>query len=216
MTTIICKECKHEFIMPNNRFKLCTICSKNKQRERCKKYKSSNKSSISEYNKKWKKEHSSEVRVYNREYSSSRQKKDLNFKLLKNFRSRLSLELRKQISTKTETTLKLLGLSMTEFVDWMFSNFKADMTLENYGSIWHIDHLIPCSWFNLSCKEDREICFHWTNMRPMYARENIIKSNTCKINEILCQEIMIWHFDKNTSCKALVTKFLEKSRDGSS
>jgi hypothetical protein len=58
------------------------------------------------------------------------------------------------------------------------------MTFENYGKLWHIDHTVPCSKFDLKDSEERMKCFHWTNLKPMLAHENRSKNNTLTLVEI--------------------------------
>jgi hypothetical protein len=50
------------------------------------------------------------------------------------------------------------------------------MSWENYGK-WHIDHIIPCSSFNLSLPEEQRNCFHYSNLQPLWAKDNIFKAN---------------------------------------
>jgi hypothetical protein len=47
----------------------------------------------------------------------------------------------------------------------------------NTGNGWHIDHIIPCAAFDLTKSEEQKKCFHYTNLRPMWASENISKSS---------------------------------------
>ena len=55
------------------------------------------------------------------------------------------------------------------------------MSWFNYGVFgWHMDHIIPCSKFDLSRLDEQRKCFHFSNLQPMWAKENIKKSN--KIN----------------------------------
>ena len=50
------------------------------------------------------------------------------------------------------------------------------MSWSNRGE-WHIDHIIPCSSFNLLDEKEQEKCFHYTNLQPLWAAENLSKSN---------------------------------------
>jgi len=49
------------------------------------------------------------------------------------------------------------------------------MTWSNYGKGWHIDHIKPCASFDLSNPEQQKICFHYTNLQPLWAIDNIKK-----------------------------------------
>ena len=49
------------------------------------------------------------------------------------------------------------------------------MTLENYGSVWQIDHCIPIASFSLLDENDMKNCFNWINLRLMYSNENNLK-----------------------------------------
>lgn len=54
------------------------------------------------------------------------------------------------------------------------SQFEPGMTWENRRK-WHIDHIIPCAAFDLTDTEQQRACFHYTNLRPLWASENISK-----------------------------------------
>jgi len=62
-------------------------------------------------------------------------------------------------------------------------NGYLDFDINNYdGKEYHIDHIIPCDVFNLKCSYHQKICFHYTNLQILKAKENIKKSN--KIIEV--------------------------------
>ena len=54
------------------------------------------------------------------------------------------------------------------------------MTIENYGSVWQLDHCLPIASFSILDEIDLKKCFNWVNLRPMYSNENIAKK--AKIN----------------------------------
>jgi hypothetical protein len=52
------------------------------------------------------------------------------------------------------------------------------MTWENWSKYgWHIDHIKPLSSFNLTDYEQLKMACHYTNLQPMWAKDNLIKSN---------------------------------------
>jgi hypothetical protein len=51
------------------------------------------------------------------------------------------------------------------------------MCWENYGTEWHIDHKKPVSLFHLECEAERLAVNHFTNLQPLWAKENLTKSN---------------------------------------
>ena len=52
------------------------------------------------------------------------------------------------------------------------------MSWNNYGIHgWHIDHIIPMDSFNLKIEKGQKLAFHYTNLQPLWAKDNIRKSN---------------------------------------
>jgi len=48
---------------------------------------------------------------------------------------------------------------------------------DNYGSGWHIDHIRPCSSFDLSDEEQQRACFHHSNLQPLWVKDNLEKGS---------------------------------------
>lgn len=73
-----------------------------------------------------------------------------------------------------ESVEKLTGCTFSELKSYLEKKFGAGMSWENYGQ-WHIDHIKPCASFDLSDPRQQQQCFHYTNLQPMWAKENISK-----------------------------------------
>lgn len=77
---------------------------------------------------------------------------------------------------KDNYTETLIGCDIEYFFDYISSKFVSGMSWENYGKFgWHIDHIKPCSSFDLSDKEQQKLCFHYSNMQPLWATTKIAK-----------------------------------------
>src|SRR5688572_8085532 len=111
----------------------------------------------------------------NNAYSKARKQYDPEFKLLINMRSRLGRVLRG--NSKSQTTKQLIGLDFEIFTKWIEFQFEEGMALQNYGSIWHLDHVLPISSFNLLEEEELHKAMNWKNIRPLPPVKNIKKSN---------------------------------------
>lgn len=109
-------------------------------------------------------------------YEKNRLLTDIEFKLIKTLRSRLNNALKKQNSTKQNETVELLGCSISFLKGFLEAKFKEGMTWENHGE-WHIDHIKPCASFNLLDEEEQKKCFHYTNLQPLWAAENLSKGS---------------------------------------
>ena len=79
---------------------------------------------------------------------------------------------------KNSKSLKILGCTITEFIEHLQSLFTEGMTLENHGNCeecWHIDHKIPIS--SAKTEEDIIRLNHYTNLQPLWRDDNLSKSN---------------------------------------
>src|ERR1700747_1004224 len=139
----------------------CKQCGRNMSNN----WKRNNKERTNKYTHDWKKDNKKHVTEYNRVYGNERKKKDPNFRIRTNMRSRLSCLL-KSIKTmkggdSIEKSTKLLGCTYKFLYKWIEYRLTGDMTMENYGKTWHIDHVIPCASFDLTKEENRLKCFNW-------------------------------------------------------
>lgn len=79
--------------------------------------------------------------------------------------------------TDNENVLKLIGCKIYELMDHLESQFYDGMHWDN-KCLWHIDHIIPCALFDIHNPEEREACFNWKNLQPLWAYENSSKGCT--------------------------------------
>lgn len=87
------------------------------------------------------------------------------------------------LGAKSQRTMELVGCSMQELKLYFESLFSEGMTWENYGNpngdhsnCWHVDHIKPCCLFDLANPEEVKTCFHYTNLQPLWAKDNMSKS----------------------------------------
>jgi hypothetical protein len=79
------------------------------------------------------------------------------------------------LAKKEMHTIEYLGCSYVEYERWMMS-YSPEFTMENRGTVWHIDHVIPLYHFNLDDPAQQLIAFNWRNTAPLIARDNLSKN----------------------------------------
>ncbi|MFA7219280.1 MAG: hypothetical protein WC119_02090 [Synergistaceae bacterium] len=136
------------------------------------KYYGNNKGSISEYGKKYREDNKDKINKYFRDKRAN----DLDYRIRKNMQSRIQTVVKRMGAIKSDTTANLIGCSMPRFISWLESKFKEGMAWDNYGE-WHIDHIKPCAVFDLTQPSEQKECFHYSNLRPLWARENLSKNS---------------------------------------
>jgi len=105
---------------------------------------------------------------------------------LNNVDRRMGILLRNRINRALERNQKaghlteLLGCSVKHLKRHLENRFSEGMSWENHGK-WHIDHIKSCCSFDLSKKSEQKKCFHYTNLRPLWAKENLSRPKFRKI-----------------------------------
>ena len=126
--------------------------------------------------KSWKSRNKERANKRDRLYTRKRRKEDFVFRFSQNLRRRISKAVRGEL--KSRHTIELIGCSIDQIRLHLEKQFKPGMNWENYGKYgWHVDHIRPCSSFNLVDPKQQMICFNWTNLQPLWATENLRKSN---------------------------------------
>jgi len=107
-------------------------------------------------------------------WKRNKKETDLSFRLGCNLRCRIWWALNSQNAKKSIRTKELIGCPVSFLEKHLEDQFKPGMTWENYGE-WHIDHIMPCARFDLTDPLQQKICFHFTNLQPLWATENLSK-----------------------------------------
>ena len=113
-------------------------------------------------------------RKYFSAYQKNRNKEDINHRLAGSLRARLRAAIKANKATKSFRTMELVGCTIKELKIHLESKFLKGMNWKNYGK-WHIDHHTPVVEFNLSKIEEQKKCFHYSNLQPLWATQNLRK-----------------------------------------
>jgi len=113
----------------------------------------------------------------------------------------------KKIKNKNKTTIQYLGCNSQDFESWLKFN-SQEFTIENHSTIWHIDHVIPLSRFNLDNEEEQLIAFNWRNTTPMYCSKNLEKGNKIIKSQIEQHLEKLIEYHKNNSIE-MPEKFID-------
>ena len=95
-----------------------------------------------------------------------------------NIKNYLNHVLRKEKIAKEERTRGYVGCSFEKLRNHIEKQFKPGMSWENRAE-WHIDHITPVSYFvknfDFTDIKIQKKCFHYTNLQPLWACENLSK-----------------------------------------
>jgi hypothetical protein len=167
------KQKTKEYCLNNKeKIKQWRLNNREKQKQYKKEYYLNNKEKIKQKCKQWRLNNKKHIREYYHKYEKERFKIDPNYKLVKLIRNRIKSVLKGIY--KSKSTIKLLGCSIEECWQHLESKFQPGMTRENHG-LWHVDHIRPCALFDLKCPVQQLACFHYTNLQPLWAIDNIKK-----------------------------------------
>ena len=101
---------------------------------------------------------------------------DPHFVLRKLISERIRNALRNFKANKYFSSKKLVGCNLLKLRQHLESQFTVGMSWKNQGA-WHIDHIIPCASFNLTNPSEQKKCFHYSNLQPLWACDNLSKSS---------------------------------------
>jgi hypothetical protein len=171
------KQKQHEYYEINKQ----ELLNKNK------KYREENSTIINNQRKEYRnrpevKEHN---KLKNKEYLPIRKEKikhlrktNLNFQLSEILRSKIHKML-KGLKTSYQN---IIGCDIEFLKKWIEFRFDENMSWNNLGVYWQIDHILPINSFNFNNKNEINICFHWTNLQPLQSSINCSKSDKIQLH----------------------------------
>lgn len=149
-----------------------------------KKYYESNKSRINALNREYVQRNKDRVRAYQAQWRSRRRIIDQSFRVFGVLKTRMHRLLRGAVK-KSASAEAMIGCSRQDLIKYIESKWLIGMNWGNWGlasrsrKTWHIDHIRPCASFDLSIPAHQMECFHFTNLQPLWAEDNIRKSDSC-------------------------------------
>jgi hypothetical protein len=165
----------------------CKVCANEKAKKKdrratriaTKRWKTKNAGRLLTYQRGWRSKNLDHVRQDARE----RYTNDTDHRIAAVVRSRVHAGLRGRVK-KSIRTEDLLGCSFGTLKVRLASMFVPGMTWGNYGE-WHIDHIRPCASFDLTREDEQRKCFHFSNLQPLWAHDNLIKSAKMPLDILL-------------------------------
>lgn len=133
-----------------------------------------NKDKTSMWHREYRAANKDRLNAASRAYLKRRRETDPAFRAKASLRARLIQALNG--ATKSVKTMELVGCTLPELKAHLESLFTPGMSWDNYGR-WNIDHIMPCAMFDLLDPKQQRECFHYTNLQPLWARDNVRKSD---------------------------------------
>lgn len=179
-----CRKCKQNKedtdFRPKRR--VCKDCERahgreyrRKNREKSRKWTSENRERMKELQSNWYKRNKTKI---NEKFRSRYHDTGSDFKKIKNYRTAIN-----HMLGGTQKTNKYIGCKRDFLVDWIKFCFKDDMTMENYGTYWTVDHVIPLNFIQTD-KSLFNMVVKWNNIMPVLANFNLTKNKRLDSKQI--------------------------------
>jgi hypothetical protein len=166
-----CKQCDLEYRVEN--------------KERIKKYKDVyrkvNAVELAEKQRRYYANNKKYIFEYQRIWMNNRRATDVVFKLKCRLRYLIRAYIKKNGYVNNSKTMEILGCSFSEFKKHIEVKFVGDMSWDRFSEI-HIDHVIPLA--SATTEEDVLRLNHYTNLQPLWAKDNLKKGSSMPSNEI--------------------------------
>lgn len=130
-------------------------------------------------------------RMVRNQWKTTRRQEPI-FRIEESLRSRIWHAVK--YNRKASNTANLVGCPLSFLIEWLSWQFTGSMTLDNYGSAWHIDHCRPCCSYDLSLVSEQYACFNWANLQPLSRTANLTKGSSRQLFAEVMQELKMRTF----------------------
>lgn len=139
------------------------------------KYRSMSQLERKQWNKKaWQGKDKTNAKRYMRDWKREKRKSDPAWRIAQAMRSRLSGIMK---GANMGGMRGFIGCDIGQLRRHLESGFTKRMSWDNYGTYWHVDHVLPVASFNHGNRKQINQCWHWSNLAPLEAGANLEKSD---------------------------------------
>lgn len=134
-----------------------------------------NKEKVKNRNRKYRENNKEKVNETRRVYNKNRKITDPLYRIKCTIRNLIVGAFKRSFTEKSKKTIDIIGCSFDEFKIFIESKFTGEMTWDNHGTYWEMDHITPLSW----AKNELEVyeLNHYTNFQPLLKEVNKSKGN---------------------------------------
>ena len=205
---MICIKCKNdknidEFLVRNKKkytyfvSKKCKSCKLQEARE----YKKRNKLDIKEQRKEYHKKNKEKIKKYKNENPHIVKKCRKNYynknkeNIIKSTRYQKALRRYLLCKVEGDKYRELIDCTPNQFKKWIASQFVGEMTMENYGKTWEMDHVVSQIFFDIENKKELLLCHNWKNIRPCLITNNKVKKDKIILYDNVLHELKLYHYN---------------------
>jgi len=176
-----CKACQAEY-RAANRTKIAAQKAEYRAENRDKiaaqqaEYQAANRDTLAAKKAEYRAANRTKINAYYAEYERTRRRADPWFGICKNLRSR-QVKFYKG-TLRSASMVREIGCDRDFFLRHITSQFTAGMTMENHGTVWHLDHIYPLARVDKDDLVQVRAAFNWRNLQPMFGPENFSKNDT--------------------------------------
>lgn len=115
--------------------------------------------------------------ILERQKNQKREKRRLDPKMrtIDNLRRRTNSAMKEKGWAKSSRTREILGIDYCGLISYIESKLTEEMTMDKLGKEIHIDHIVPLD--SATTEEELIKLCHYTNLQPLWAKDNLTKSN---------------------------------------